>query len=196
MQSLKQNAKQMEKKNIRIFIDDSRLSKNLAAFNVIANNIKMMYPGTNVIYGGMADIKRRADEVLNISTIINIGFSLQGGSRNYQNIILVHPYDMVRQQVKATTEGRRIVDTHLLNFNEDNLGFISTFYIQEPPELLLERVVKLSLHETGHIMGATHCSNKKCVMNVQNKSAEEIIVSLDDNTLYFLCDPCKKSIYG
>lgn len=186
----------MEKKNIGIFIDDSRLNKNLAAFNVIANNIKMMYPGTNVISAGVSGIKRRADEVLSISTMIDIGFSLQGRSLSYQNIILVHPYDMLHQKVKATTEGRRMVDTHLLNFNEDNFGFISTFYIQEPPELLLERVVKLSLHETGHIMGATHCSNKKCVMNVQNKNAEEIIVSLDDNTLYFLCDPCKKSIYG
>jgi len=44
-----------------------------------------------------------------------------------------------------------------------------SFYgLPRNPDLLLERLVKEAVHETGHTFGLTHCPNPACVMSFSN----------------------------
>lgn len=51
-------------------------------------------------------------------------------------------------------------------------------------ELLLERAVKVAIHELGHTFGIPHCHRERCVMKASNSLAE-----LDEKLNYF-CDYC------
>ena len=43
------------------------------------------------------------------------------------------------------------------------------FYgLQPDDELLLERAIKETMHELGHVFGLPHCPNKRCVMHFSN----------------------------
>lgn len=52
--------------------------------------------------------------------------------------------------------------------------------------LLVERLLKVCLHELGHCYGLVHCSNSKCVMYLSNN-----IISLDNKGKEF-CVKCEE----
>lgn len=59
------------------------------------------------------------------------------------------------------------------------------FYNKKPGyDTYYKRVVKESIHELGHLLGLTHCDNRKCVMSPSNS-----IEDLDEKTMYF-CNKC------
>jgi len=61
-----------------------------------------------------------------------------------------------------------------------------------PPnyELLVERTTKEATHELGHAFGLEHCQNTDCVMSFSN-SIHEV-----DKKSTFLCEKCRKKLYG
>ncbi|KUO42320.1 MAG: hypothetical protein APU95_02060 [Hadesarchaea archaeon YNP_N21] len=62
-----------------------------------------------------------------------------------------------------------------------------TFYRSAPNhELLIERTIKESVHELGHVFGLRHCPNSTCVMSFSNS-----ILEVDRKTKNF-CDRCMK----
>jgi archaemetzincin len=63
------------------------------------------------------------------------------------------------------------------------------FYRKIPDkQLLLERAVKESIHEVGHMLGLKHCTIEKCVMNFSNT-----IVDVDKKNKE-LCGNCKRQL--
>ncbi|WP_258084690.1 archaemetzincin family Zn-dependent metalloprotease [Thermococcus thermotolerans] len=63
------------------------------------------------------------------------------------------------------------------------------FYGEEPnEELYIERAVKESMHELGHVFGLPHCPNKRCVMHFSNSIIDTDI----KDALY--CPTCLKRI--
>lgn len=54
--------------------------------------------------------------------------------------------------------------------------------------VLIERAVKESVHEVGHMLGLKHCLNEKCVMNFS-----PTIFNLDTKTKFF-CADCKTKL--
>lgn len=50
----------------------------------------------------------------------------------------------------------------------------------------LHRVIKVAIHEVGHVLGLNHCKTPKCVMN----DAEGTVKTVDRETGHF-CDDCK-----
>ena len=55
----------------------------------------------------------------------------------------------------------------------------------EDPRLLLERAVKEAIHETGHMLGLTHCQRPGCIMRFSNAIADT------DNKGPGLCEDCR-----
>jgi len=51
-------------------------------------------------------------------------------------------------------------------------------------DLFIERAIKEAVHELGHTLGFSHCSNPKCVMRFSNS-----IIEVDYKSKYF-CDRC------
>jgi archaemetzincin len=73
-----------------------------------------------------------------------------------------------------------LVSTHRLN---------PDFYKKLPDkQLLIERTVKESIHEMGHMFGLKHCMVEKCVMNFSNT-----IVDVDKKNKE-LCGSCKRQL--
>jgi archaemetzincin len=65
------------------------------------------------------------------------------------------------------------------------------FYGRPPDyELLLERTTKEAIHELGHAFGLEHCQNTSCVMSFSH-SIHEV-----DKKSTFLCEKCRKKLYG
>lgn len=63
------------------------------------------------------------------------------------------------------------------------------FYgLPKDDDLLMERIIKESVHELGHTFGLKHCRAYDCVMS-SSTSAEEIEIK----SLYF-CNDCKSEI--
>lgn len=58
----------------------------------------------------------------------------------------------------------------------------------------VERIIKTSLHEVGHMLTLTHCKSVKCVMNIPNIVSPNMLGYLDLKTTFSLCDPCKKKL--
>jgi archaemetzincin len=52
-------------------------------------------------------------------------------------------------------------------------------------EVLLDRIVKVALHEIGHTFNLPHCHTGRCVMRASNNLAEL------DRKLNYLCDYCE-----
>lgn len=49
-----------------------------------------------------------------------------------------------------------------------------TFYgLEDDPALIMDRALKESLHETGHLLGMVHCHDASCVMKFSS-AAEEV----------------------
>lgn len=62
------------------------------------------------------------------------------------------------------------------------------FYGLKPDnELFLERMVKESVHELGHIFGFNHCQNPRCVMYFSNTMSDT------DNKEKSFCESCKST---
>lgn len=51
------------------------------------------------------------------------------------------------------------------------------------------RLVRISAHEVGHVLGLQHCPNKRCLMNDANASIKTIDISAGD-----LCEECWRKI--
>lgn len=68
---------------------------------------------------------------------------------------------------------------------------ISSFRLKnKDKELEYTRLKKVVIHEFGHNLGLTHCSNKECVMT----SAVEKISTIDNEKME-LCSKCKKQLH-
>jgi archaemetzincin len=52
-----------------------------------------------------------------------------------------------------------------------------------------DRLVKVSIHETGHTLGIPHCKNTKCVMTDAKGKGSTV-----DNTTVWMCNDCKSKI--
>ena len=55
----------------------------------------------------------------------------------------------------------------------------------------LRRVVKVAIHEVGHVLGLHHCETPHCVMH----DAEGTVKTVDDETGHF-CDECQAFLKG
>lgn len=60
---------------------------------------------------------------------------------------------------------------------------------QVPRELLLERVVKVALHELGHTFNIPHCHAERCVMRASNGLRDL------DEKLNYVCDYCELLLF-
>jgi archaemetzincin len=52
-----------------------------------------------------------------------------------------------------------------------------------------ERLIKVSIHETGHSLGVPHCKNTKCVMTDAKGKGSTV-----DNATIWMCKECKSKI--
>lgn len=52
-----------------------------------------------------------------------------------------------------------------------------------------DRLIKVSIHETGHTLGIPHCKNIKCVMTDAKGKGSTV-----DNMTIWMCDDCKNKI--
>jgi archaemetzincin len=52
-----------------------------------------------------------------------------------------------------------------------------------------DRLIKVSIHETGHSLGIPHCKNTKCVMTDAKGKGSTV-----DNAFLWMCDNCKSKI--
>lgn len=69
-------------------------------------------------------------------------------------------------------------------------GVVSTFRLKcADNEVFKTRLFKVMLHETGHMLGLPHCSNKNCVMT----DAAEKISTIDNATSVF-CKSCNNHL--
>jgi archaemetzincin len=55
-------------------------------------------------------------------------------------------------------------------------------------ELLIERAVKESIHEMGHVLGLRHCQNPECVMSFSNT-----VIDVDRKTKN-VCSKCRAQL--
>lgn len=55
-------------------------------------------------------------------------------------------------------------------------------------KLFVERILKESVHEVGHMLGLRHCNVDKCVMNFSNNAVDV------DNKNKTLCRNCKQDL--
>ncbi len=55
-------------------------------------------------------------------------------------------------------------------------------------KLYITRIAKEIIHEWGHLLGLSHCTNKKCVMSFSNT-----VIDVDIKTPFF-CDKCKEKL--
>ena len=63
------------------------------------------------------------------------------------------------------------------------------FYHQPSnPTLLERRAIKTAIHELGHVLGAKHCSNSKCVMHFSND------ITMTDEKEHRFCSRCRTII--
>ncbi|MBU7571516.1 MAG: matrixin family metalloprotease [Flavobacterium sp.] len=77
-----------------------------------------------------------------------------------------------------------------LGFCPGKSCIISTFRLHHKnPNVRLERLKKVTIHELGHNLGLPHCKNKKCVMT----DAVESIATIDRESLS-LCEDCRQEI--
>lgn len=60
----------------------------------------------------------------------------------------------------------------------------------EDPGLMLERLEKETLHELGHLLGLTHCSDRRCVMASAHDTGE---IDLEDPSY---CRACRERLLG
>jgi len=80
-------------------------------------------------------------------------------------------------------------------YSPGNIGVVSiirldpSFYkLKENKKLLIERAVKETIHEVGHMLGLGHCSDWGCVMSFSNTIADV------DRKTKNLCSACKKRV--
>jgi archaemetzincin len=52
-----------------------------------------------------------------------------------------------------------------------------------------DRLIKVSIHETGHSLGVPHCKNTKCVMTDAKGKGSTV-----DNATIWMCEGCKSKI--
>jgi archaemetzincin len=52
-----------------------------------------------------------------------------------------------------------------------------------------DRLIKVSIHETGHTLGVPHCKNTKCVMTDAKGKGSTV-----DNATIWMCNECKNKI--
>jgi archaemetzincin len=52
-----------------------------------------------------------------------------------------------------------------------------------------DRLIKVSIHETGHSLGIPHCKNTKCVMTDAKGKGSTV-----DNATIWMCEECKSKI--
>lgn len=62
------------------------------------------------------------------------------------------------------------------------------YYQPSNPALLERRTIKEAVHELGHVLGAKHCSNSKCVMHFSND------ITMTDEKEHKFCSGCRKII--
>lgn len=68
-------------------------------------------------------------------------------------------------------------------------SIISTFRLNNKPEVVIDRLKKIAIHELGHNFGLEHCTSELCVM----RDAAESIKTIDNVGLE-LCLSCKRNI--
>jgi archaemetzincin len=79
-----------------------------------------------------------------------------------------------------------------LGLEPGKTAIISTFKLKQgvSEQKILERLKKIALHEIGHNLGLSHCSNhKNCMMNAANGKIKQI-----DIMKVWFCEKCEKQI--
>jgi len=63
------------------------------------------------------------------------------------------------------------------------------FYgLESDRRIFIERLIKEAVHETGHLLGLTHCSDKRCVMAFSNWIGDT------DYKSWMLCQNCRSKL--
>jgi predicted Zn-dependent protease len=76
--------------------------------------------------------------------------------------------------------------------NAPYISVISSAFMEK--DMLMDRLIKVTLHEVGHLSGAVHCRNKRCVMNLPRDITDTTLHHLDEEMAFYLCDPCNAKI--
>jgi archaemetzincin len=113
--------------------------------------------------------------------LAGIEFAFDAGRNQYGSIpvleMLTRRFPMDARKLLAVTEHDLFIPVLTFVFGQAQLGggvgVVSLARLRQefyglPPqrELFLERVLKESLHETGHMFGLVHCAERSCAMSL------------------------------
>lgn len=73
-----------------------------------------------------------------------------------------------------------------LGYRPGDASIISTFRLGNNPDVALDRLQKICMHELGHNLGLSHCETYMCVMSDAAESIKTI-----DNEAKSLCSKCQ-----
>jgi archaemetzincin len=126
------------------------------------------------------------------------GDSLITFLKRFLNDTIVEVVGFIRDPVftvKKTQIGRiDYIDENLLGIGHQpgKTCLVSDFNLKTEYETLYYlRLRKVIIHEIGHNLGLSHCTDDKCIMSEKNGS----VINLDNNGSDY-CQKCKKILYN
>ena len=143
-----------------------------------------------VSYGLIAEAAERARKRLPVETDILVPV--------WREHLSLEAYDFSRMQWKAWIVNSRLAERYspllsppkrlligvvsgdgfargtnfVFGLATPHLGVASIYISRIAGDRIIERLTKLILHETGHLLGLGHCDNPRCVMHFSNSLRE------------------------